>query len=148
MIPDFVNIDASWRVLPPGLHESPLEEIKERYAYNETRKHLYDGLVKACEALRKAGCKDVYLDGSYVTEKPKPGDFDACWDPTGVDPSLLDPVFLDFSEQRKKQKLKFGGELFPSGARADGLHTFIEFFKIDKETGNEKGIIHIQLYPD
>lgn len=85
------------------------------------------------------------MDGSYVTDKPNPGDFDLCWDPTHVNAHKLDPVFLDFSNLRKNQKLKYGGEFFPSSAKADGTHTFIEFFQIDKETGLEKGIIRIQL---
>jgi hypothetical protein len=40
---------------------------------------------RALNDLRDAGCKRVYLNGSFVTSKDEPGDFDACWDPTGVD---------------------------------------------------------------
>jgi len=48
-------------------------------------------------ALTKAGCRRVYLDGSFVTSKPEPGDYDACWDIAGVDVEVPDSVFLDFS---------------------------------------------------
>jgi hypothetical protein len=106
---------------------------------------LYDGLCKACIALLSAGCNMIYLDGSFVTDKPNPGDFDLCWDPTHVNAYKLDPVFLDFSNLRKNQKLRYGGEFFPSSAKADGTHTFVEFFQIDKDTGLKKGIICIQL---
>ena len=95
--------------------------------------------------MKKAGCSIVYLDGSYITSKPSPLDFDVCWDPIGVDPTKLDPVLLDFSNKRNNQKLKYGGEFFPSSSKADGSHTFVDFFRMDKESGKEKGIIRIQL---
>jgi hypothetical protein len=145
MIPESVDIGGSWKVLPGGLHEATLDEVRIRFATNKKRKNLYKGLVRACKALQNAGCVVIYLDGSYVTDKPLPGDFDVCWDPTNVNTNKLDPVFLDFSDHRKNQKIKYGGEFFPSSVRADGVHTFLEFFRIDKETGSEKGIIRIRL---
>ena len=119
MIPESVDIGGSWKVLPRGLHNGTLAEVKKRFATNETRKTLYAGLFKACIELQTAGCKVIFLDGSYVTDKPNPGDFDLCWDPTHVNAHKLDPVFLDFSNLRKNQKLKYGGEFFPSSAKAD-----------------------------
>jgi hypothetical protein len=145
MIPNAVDIGASWKVLPAGLYDAGLDEVQTRFATNERRKELFSGLQAACEALRQAGCRVVYLDGSYVTEKPFPGDFDVCWDPAHVDTNRLDPVFLDFSDGRKNQKLKYGGEFFPSSSLADGVNTFIDYFRNDKETGLKKGIIRIQL---
>ena len=145
MIPEFVDIGGFWKVLPPGLHDANLDEVKKRFAITEKRKTLYSGLLKACISLQTANCKVIFLNGSYVTEKPDPGDFDLCWDPTNVNENKLDPVFLDFSNLRKNQKLKFGGEFFPSSVKADGTHTFIEYFQIDKYTGLKKGIIRIQL---
>jgi hypothetical protein len=64
--------------------------------------------------LRKAGCRLVYLDGSFVTRKRNPADFDACWDVQNVDDAELDPVFWDFSRGRAAQKQRFLGELFPA----------------------------------
>jgi hypothetical protein len=145
MIPEAVDIGASWRVLPCGLHDATLIEVEARYATNQIRRHLFKGFRKACNALRKAGCKVIYLDGSYVTEKPYPNDYDVCWDPTGVDVSKLDRVFLDFANGRKNQKVKFYGEFFPSSAGADGVHTYLQFLQSDKETGLEKGIVRILL---
>ncbi|MGA1824153.1 MAG: DUF6932 family protein [bacterium] len=145
MIPKLVSIGAIWRVLPPGIHEATLDDVAYSFATNARRKILYDGLVKGCQALKVAGCSTVYLDGSYITEKLYPRDFDVCWDPTGVNPAKLDPVLLDFSNKRRNQKMKYGGEFFPSSAKADGSRTFIDFFQTDRESGNEKGIIRIRL---
>jgi hypothetical protein len=54
------------------------------------------------------------LDGSFVTTKERPGDFDACWDIRFVDDAVLDPTFLDFSQGRAAQKRRFLGEFFPA----------------------------------
>lgn len=98
------------------------------------------------ESLRDAGCRRAYIDGSFVTAKERPGDFDGCWEAAGVDPDLLDPVLLTFSNARAEQKARFGGELFPAEASADPHGTrFLEFFQQDKFTGELKGIVSIDL---
>jgi hypothetical protein len=147
VIPPFVDIGAPWKVLPPGLHDATLDEVEARYAYNEKRRTLFTGFRKGCEALQKAGCNIVYLDGSYITEKEKPGDFDALWETDNVDGNKLDPVLLDFEELRKKQKEKFHGEFFPSSffAEISSTRSFLDFFQVDRDTGIAKGIIRICL---
>jgi len=122
-----------------------MAEIESRFANNEVRKKLFDGFTRGVQALQDAGCKVVFLDGSYVTDKENPDDFDACWGPTGVDPGKLDPVLLDFSPGRQLQRQKYGGEFFPSSAPADGVRPFVEFFQIDKYTGKAKGLIRVRL---
>jgi hypothetical protein len=145
VIPSLVDIGTAWKVLPPGLHDATLEEVRLRYATNLRRKVLFKGLSQAVRSLKSAGCQVIYLDGSYVTEKSIPGDFDICWNPIGVDTSELDPVFLKFDDKRASQKKKYGGEFFPSIAKADGSRTFIDYFQTDKDTGLAKGIIRIHL---
>jgi len=140
MIPDFVDISAPWKVLPPGVHDATLEEVKTRFAASAHRKHLFSGFKNGVMALCKAGCRKI-----FITEKPIPADFDVCWDDGGVDPAKLDPVFRDFKNNRKKQKDRFYGEFFPIDCVADGKHFFFDFFQIDKYTGNTKGIICIKF---
>lgn len=120
--------------------------MEERLAFNPRRRRLLAGFREACELLRRAGCRLVYLDGSFVTTKPHPGDFDACWDIRGVDEEALDSVFWDFSQGRAAQKRRFGGEFFPAqlpeGATGRAL---VEFFQVNKRTGGLKGIVAIRL---
>ena len=145
MIPATVDIGAPWRVLPPGLHEASLDEVESVFGGSVWRKTLCDGFRRGCDDLRLAGCRCVYLDGSFVTEKPTPGDYDACWDPAGVDLNMLHPVLKDFSDQRRRQKLKYRGEFFPSPSLADGTRTFLEFFAVEKTTGRPKGLVLVRL---
>lgn len=145
MIPDFVDIGSPWKVLPPGVYKATMREIEACFAISDHRKHLFHGLQEGVRVLRNAGCRIILLDGSFITEKPSPKDYDACWDPRGVDTAKLDPVFLDFSNMRKKQRERYHGEFFPTCALADGINFFSDFFQIDRHTGKLKGIIRISL---
>jgi hypothetical protein len=71
--------------LPPGVHFCEWEEFVERFGTNDLRLRLMSGLRRAMEQLKIAGCRTIYIDGSFVTSKPDPGDFDACWDTEDVD---------------------------------------------------------------
>ena len=112
------------------------------------RRAQFNGLMVAAASLLSAGCVRIYLDGSYVTSKPMPGDYDACWDPAGVDPAKLDPVFKDLSNHRAAQKAKFKGEFFPSSLLNRPRQPFVDFFQVDRFTGRNKGILSIPLSND
>ena len=107
MIPAF---DGSGN-LPPGVHEADWDEIVQRFGWTSWRRELLAGLKAALEPLREAGCRRVFVNGSFVTDKDKPGDIDVAWDPKGVDLDRLlelEPVFGDFADRRAAQKAKFG----------------------------------------
>ena len=132
--------------LPEGVHEATWQEIVDRYGTTDRRRELLEGLRAALDSLRDAGCPRAYIDGSFVTSKDEPADFDACWEMAGVDPDLLDPVLLTFANKREEQKARFGGELFPAewGADPDGTR-FLDYFQQDKVTGERKGIVALDL---
>jgi hypothetical protein len=144
MIPAF----AETGLLPDGIYWADMNEIKNRYGYNVQRQRLIGGLARALRSFRKAGCSTIYLDGSFVTAKVIPGDYDACWEAEGVNFDDLDPVLLDFSNRRATQKAKYFGEFFPADFRAEPTspyRTFLNFFQTDKSTGDRKGIVGINL---
>jgi hypothetical protein len=142
----FPDFESDTGNLPGGIHVAAWDEIVAALSTNPRRADLVAGLRRAVDALRAAGCRRVFVDGSFVTTKEHPGDFDACWDARGVDPSALDPVLLDFTRGRAAQKAKYGGELFIANAAATPAGTiFLDFFQIDKATGGPKGIIAIDL---
>ena len=132
-------------LLPVGIHRATWAEVEAMYGTSVCRRTLADGARQAAENLKAAGCKTLYLDGSFVTSKERPSDFDGCWDPQGVSGEDLDPILLTFSNGRAAQKAKYRGELFISSQTADGGLTFLEFFQRDKWTGNPKGIIAVDL---
>jgi hypothetical protein len=142
MIPSF-NLSG---YLPAGIHSATWDEIEERFGGSAHRRRLVEGLRSALNALRLAGCERAYVDGSFVTSKETPGDFDACWSVVNVDPARLDPVLLDFSNMRAAQKRKYLGELFPAEwPEAASGKSWLDYFKISKESGQPKGIVAVDL---
>jgi hypothetical protein len=150
MLPGLVDLGppTPWPVLPPGVHDATLVEIEARFATTPHRCALFAGFEEVTQALTVAGCKTVYLDGSFVTGKPHPDDFDGCWELAGVDSRRLDPVLLRFENKREAQKRRFQGEMFIAEypSTPSGL-TFLDFFQIEKFSGRAKGIVRIRL-PD
>ena len=140
MIPDF----DSRGLLPRGTFLADWQEIEKRFGGNRKRNGLLKGLRDALDLLQEAGCRRVYIDGSFVTARKRPNDVDVCWDVDGVDPISLDSVFFDFSDGRAAQRARFGAEFFPAQA-PQRLQTFLDFFQIDKATGRSKGIIELLL---
>lgn len=94
-----------------------------RYATSTHRRDLLDGLLDALRSLKTAGCSIAYLDGSFVTAKTNPDDFDACWEAAGVVPNRLDSELKEFSNDRAAQKARYSGEYLPGPmARASRRH--------------------------
>jgi hypothetical protein len=142
MIPEF---DSEGN-LPPGIHATTWALFVGRFGITDHRRRLISGLKRALDSLKGAGCLRAYIDGSFVTQKQRPEDFDACWDPVGVNPALLDPSLLRFENQRILQKIVFYGELFPSHWPANAAgQRFLDFFQTDKNTGSQKGIVLLNL---
>lgn len=138
------QLDPETGLLPVGEHEASWDEVMERFGWNEKRRALLDGLADALELLAAVGCRQVWLNGSFVTAKDEPLDFDACWETDGVDYDALDPVFLDLTAGRVAQKHRFGGEFFPNIIEAGSGVRFAEFFQKDRD-GSRKGIVLLKI---
>lgn len=141
MVPDY---EPGTGYLPPGIHNATWEEIVGRYGYTAQRLELLASLKAGLDALRLAGCRRVYIDGSFVTAKRAPRDFDVCWESSGVQVKLLHPALRTFANLRAAQKAAFRGEFFPADARADARRSYLDFFQSDRD-GTTKGIISINL---
>lgn len=145
MIPPF---DARSGQLPPGEHAATWAELCERFGGTAWRQTLLADLLAALRLLRSAGCRRVYLDGSFVSDKPTPGDYDGCWDAEGVDFEALDERFVSAQAvvpSSREVSMKLLGDLY----MADGLSApqgtrFREFFQRDRD-GRLKGIVVIDL---
>ncbi len=143
MIPDLIHLgsESAYLVLPPGVHNTNLNEVRRRFAFTPHRIKLLNGFRLGCKNLVSAGCKAIYLNGSFTTSKIHPNDFDACWGLRGVDFNLIDETLLDFRDQRAAQKAKFGGEFFMVDNIFSNEITFLEYFQLDRDTGKQKGIL-------
>jgi hypothetical protein len=90
-IPEFNDLG----YLPPGVYESSWQEFMEKFVINAHRQRLATGLAAALRKLGVAGCRRVIIGGSFVTTKEKPNDFDGWYEDFGLDPNILDPLFVE-----------------------------------------------------
>jgi hypothetical protein len=96
------------------------------------------------KSLKASGCETLYLDGSYISNKAEPGDFDAVWEYKGVD-NTIEPL-LRAGWDRKAIKKKYRGDVFCRMPELLGVD-HVEFFQTDQtdREGRAKGIIKIDL---
>jgi len=141
MLPD---IDSATGYLPSGVHDAPWSEVAPRFCCKGHRTRLVGGLLAALQNLAGAGCRSVLLDGSFVSQKELPEDYDGAWNTQGVDPHRLDPVLLDFTNGRAAMKSKYLGELFPASSLAAPGVLYHDFFMKDRN-GVPKGVVNIDL---
>lgn len=138
-------LSRTFGTLPAGIHVATWTEVEESFGDSPKRKTLLGGLKRACLALRAAGVTHLYLDGSFVTGKRNPGDWDACYSGVGVDGSKMDTVLLDYTNQRAAQKAKFLGEVFVAEMAATLGQPYLDFFQTERNTGRKKGIVCVDL---
>jgi hypothetical protein len=138
--------DPSTGYLPAGVHPMDWGCFGSNFGWNSRRRRLASGLYRAVTNLRNAGCRSVVVDGSFVTSKDQPVDYDAAFDPVGVNGSLVDPVLLKHDDERKAMRAKYFGEVFPRGALACAKMGMIysDFFQQDR-SGLSKGIVFLDL---
>jgi hypothetical protein len=127
--------------MPPGIHQAEWLEVVARFGTTSHRRWLLEGLHWALRELVAAGCGIAYLDGSFVTDKAVPHDYDLCWEPDGVDLARLDPAFSDLAPPRAMQHVKYRGDLLPNYVESNSSMPFLDFFQVDKNTCGQKGII-------
>ena len=125
--------------LPPGIHTATLKEIERRFALTEHRRLLFNGLKRLLANLKAADCTTFYLNGSFITNKEEPADYDCTWDSTGVT-TALDKDLLQPLEVRKA---KYLGDIFVYMPEHGGI-PYLKYFQRDQDD-NRKGIIKIDL---
>ena len=139
MIP---SLDPLTGYLPPGQYDATWDEITSAYGYNLRRLMLLQGLRAVLDNLAAAGCMRAYLNGSFVTAKVTPGDFDMCFEPAGVDSATIDPILKMVGPSRRiLQRAKYHGEIASARAAADRRGTlYVNYFQKDA-VGRAKGIL-------
>lgn len=131
--------------LPKGIHAASWAELVHAFGFSPKRLELLQGLLAGASALRTAGVTALIVDGSFVTKRHNPSDYDCCYKRAECNMSLLDPVLDDFDNERFAMKKKYGGEYFPSEwIECGSFEPFEIFFQHDKN-GRAKGVVLLDL---
>ncbi len=134
--------------LPKGIHKASWAEFVRRFGYNDRRRALLHGLLRALRLLQLAGCRTIYIGGSFASGKQKPRDIDVVWSGAETDWGYLRriaPVFFEMKPGSPGQKALFGGEFFPAeGIEMESGLTFLEFFQRDRRQ-RRRGLVQLDI---
>jgi hypothetical protein len=135
--------------LPSGVYRATLAEVLERFGYGAPQRIIVTERLQRVIALAQGTGKleRVFIWGSYVTEKPEPGDIDLFLvmapdfmsnDYTGATRSVFDSATAERT---------LGATVFwmNSGAGTEPMiASFLEQFQIRRD-GGRRGIVEVVL---
>ncbi len=137
--------------LPLGIHDCSLQEVQNAFGLfrqSDHRVKLFSRLQSYIQDLKSADIvHQVYIDGSFVTSKPEPGDIDLIA-VTAADftmPESLSPVMYNsLSARMVKKTYRFDMVLVPNGGVV--LAKWLDFFQeVKNVSGRRKGILRVSL---
>jgi hypothetical protein len=142
-IPDFTNEG----VLPVGIYKATIEEARERFCSIENlehRKKLFNNFLKYLECIEKYNVKyELYMDGSFVTNKEFPSDIDVL---LIYDIEYLNQEWLTLINE-EYVKIHFGGiQIIPSFLETFSGEETIDWAQdVKDKPGKRKGIVRVIL---
>ena len=138
-------------LLPVGIHEATLDEIRHRFGSfqsSDRRVQLFSQLKQLVTQLSKSGrFAAVVVDGSFVTAKPNPEDIDLIvalrrdhdWN-ADLGPSDYALV------SRPALRRKFGFDVLLATDGGGDYEGFVEFFgRVREDASVQKGMLRIEL---
>jgi len=140
--------------LPPGMHRTSFPDFAARYASTPRRRALVGRLEVTFADLAAAGWSRVYVGGSFVSDKAKPGDVDVLIPrQKGVACDKLvrvakreRPNDLHFYGARKIVTNAFEKQITPAQKQAWQIRKpdFMQFFSQNR-AGKQVGMVVVEL---
>ena len=97
-------------LLPPGIYPASLEELAQKLGFSSKRQDLIgQGLKSMVERLKALGVRDVYLNGSFTTSRPSPGDIDGY-----VLTTVGSALETEIAEHQEEWKATYQVDLWPA----------------------------------
>ncbi|MFQ6042287.1 MAG: hypothetical protein ACE5PV_15635 [Candidatus Poribacteria bacterium] len=136
MIPDFDRRG----YLPPGIHQTTLEEFCARFGGNPVRERLLNNLRSLVSVAATTGARKFIIVGSFVTAKEEPGDIDAI---------LILPANFDTNSWQaqlfRRAYIRYNIHLFPVPESNERLlDRWIDFFQTDQDN-IPRGLVEVEL---
>ena len=143
-------------LLPPGLHDRTLDEIHalcvQAFPVSRTRPGIFAGLADFYTALARFGVSvELWVDGSFVTDKENPNDVDIVAQVgqksfASLSPERQEALFnLFWQRETARARWRVDAYIFTRGDREQ------ESFWLDlfghSRSGEAKGIIRLQVTP-
>ena len=144
-IPDLIG-----GVLPPGVHDCTLEEIREafgRFKGSDRRPSLMDALRRFVSDVKSAEVADhIIVNGSFITAKEAPSDIDIILAiDAGFDMSEdLRPIQENvLSKRRVRRRYRF--DLLAAPVGSSTYERYVRYFsQVKQDPERVKGLIRVR----
>ncbi|MGA2704311.1 MAG: hypothetical protein ABSH35_24835 [Isosphaeraceae bacterium] len=144
-IPD-LNEDG---LLPEGIHEASLEEVRERFGRfqrTDRRPDLFSKLSLFLAEVRASGLVEaVIVDGSFVTAKDEPSDIDLILILVADHDYDTDPKPFEYnvlSKRRVRRRFRF--DVISAREGSDEYERSVNFFQgVKGRSGFRKGVLKV-----
>lgn len=115
-------------LLPAGVHDCVGPEVQENFCGNPARAAVWQAFQGFLEwAYTMPGPISVLVDGSFVTDKPVPGDVDVAIDISACAAADQDAWLIAYHREHERLKRDFRTDFYPV---LDGVgHDFTAFFQ-------------------
>ena len=136
-------------LLPIGVHDCTAAEVAARFGVfqgNEQRPRLMAKLTDFLKEVRASGIvREVFVDGSFVTEEPSPNDIDLIVVLPSTHDHAADLLPLQYNVvSRKRVRSRFGFDTVSVRQCTTEHAASIEFFQqVRGEPGLRKGILRL-----
>ena len=139
-------------VLPEGVHLCTLLEAQQALCTNDQRAQIWEGLLGFLEwALQLPTPTALLIDGSYVTDKPRPGDVDIVVDLTSCSPTDQQTWFQAWHAGHDFVKGSFNVDFYPFviGAGND-FSVYFQYIRVEEALRRgipphiRKGILRVE----
>ncbi len=126
-------------LLPPGEHECTLDEAHERFGQTAARHKLWENLDAVLCEMRAANLSGtVYINGSFVTDKPAPADVEITLDVRKEDIEKQGLAYMFYHRNHARLKHERCIDWYPT---LPASNDFISFFQyIGRKTALAKGL--------
>ena len=125
-------------------HTLPYEEFRKIFGHNKSRKEKIDTLLLFLKILRSLGCTNVYVAGSFVSNKEFPNDIDLCVDLTNIDYKKLAKEYPELLHAKGIEKIRKEHNVHFALFFDFGSTELLDWFRKDRDD-NQRGLVKIYL---
>lgn len=138
-------------LLSPGIHDGDLDRLKtlsvDPFNQDPKRSRIYERFTEFCDRLQEFGISfEVWVDGSYLTEKPEPNDVDVVvFAEAQALSRLSEEAFADMRETLDSARHRYDTDAyFAIPSNEERRAYWRGFFGFDREE-KPKGLLRIYL---
>lgn len=115
-------------LLPKGVHSCSLDEAREYFATNTHRKKLWEDFLRFLKEIKNKGLTgDLFIDGSFVTDKEEPNDIEVTLDVKNESVDQQKKAIIVFCLHHNSYKQDYNVDFYPTLPSQNDFTLFFQY---------------------